>query len=45
MNKAKTEKERLKLVQMRDKHLNVVNEMVEVYFGTVHKQDCFRIFF
>ena len=37
MNKAKTEKERLKLVKMRDKHLNVVNEMVEVYFGTVHK--------
>jgi len=37
MSKTTTEKERFKLVRMRDKHLKVVNEMVEVYFGTVHK--------
>ena len=37
IKEAATEKERMGLVRLRNRNLDVVDEMVEVYFGKVHK--------
>ena len=36
MSNSASDKERRRLVKLRDRHLDTANEMVEVYFGNVH---------